>query len=255
MVDGIKDVVTPDVKVEAKKEEVVSVPEPQIDPAIFDSIRMELDTIKGESKQNKEVINKLKNVLNDNKEDEFNEEKFVEQFVKSPKKTLDEYLSKRTAPEREELEKLKKEIKESRIVDEDSRQLDAIKSNDSDFDVVMANIGRVIDQKDFADLHKSLENNPLRNEIIYNTLKARVMKLDDVKKMTQENAAKTAKEEINRTARTLQPTGGSIDTMTPQDERRDRIAKAKDKFDVDSVLDEIFDGDYTTLFKRRVNAD
>lgn len=260
MVDEIKDnVVTPDVnKVEAPtKQDAVNIAEPQIDPAILDSIKTELNTFRSdinETKKDREIINKLRNVLSDKDEDEFNEEKFVEQFVKNPKKTLDEYIDKKRTSEREELEKLKKEFKQSKIVDEDSRQLDSIKAKDRDFEVVMSNLGKVFTQEEFASLHRSLEDNPLRNEIIYNTVKARVMELEDVRKQMQENANRTAKDEINKTARTLQPTGGSIDARTPQDERRERIAKAKEAWDVDKVMDEIFEGDYAELFKRRPNA-
>jgi hypothetical protein len=242
-------------KIIPDNKETVAVPEPQIDPAVLDSIRGELDSIKSESKKDKEVINKIKSVFSDNKDNaEFNEAEFVDKLVKNPLKALDEYYEKRRSSDREELEKLKQEFKQTKVVDEDTRQLASIKAKDRDYDIVMANLGRVISQDEFASLHKSLEDNPMRNEIIYNTMKARVMQLEDVRKQTEENAASQAKEQINKTARTLQPTGGSIETKTPFDDRREKISKARDKFDVDSVLDEVFDGDYSELWKRRQNA-
>ena len=253
--DTVVDEVVDD-KPEPKQTEEVNVPEPQIDPAILESIKTELDSIKNESKKDKEVINKIKSVFSDNKDnDEFNEAEFVDKLVKNPLKALDEYYQKRSSTEREELEKLKQEFKQTKVADEDTRQLASIKSKDSDFDTVMGNMGKVISQDEFASLHKSLQDNPLRNEIIYNTIKARVMQLDDVRKQVQGNATTQAKEQINRTARTLQPTGGSLETKTPHDERRERIAKARDSWDTDKVLDEVLDGDYTELWKRRVNAD
>jgi hypothetical protein len=259
MVDEIKVEQTQEIKgqeakteVTQKKQEQVIVPEPQIDFSVFDSMRSELEALKREKGEDREVINKIKSAFSNN-EDEFNDEKFVQEFVNNPTKALDKYLQTKTKGEREELEQLKKDLKQTKLLNEDSRQLSEIKASDSDYGMVMANVGRVINEQEFADLHERLADNPNRNEIIYNTIKARVMKLEDVKKQATENATNKAKEEINNKARTLQPISGTFETRTPDDERRERISKAKENWDVDKVLDEVIDGDWSKLFLSRTN--
>jgi len=226
-------------------------PEPQIDPAIVESIQTEVERLKSESKKDKEVINKIKSAFGAEEEEKWDNEEFFKEFANNPQKALDRYYQKRSKNEKKELEELKRQLKEDRLKNEDSRQLAQIKEKDKDFDTVMSNMSKVMTQEEFNSLYKSLEENPLRNEIIYNTVKARVMQTVKTKKEIEEEAEDKAKETINKTAKTLQPTGSSIETKTSEDEARDRINKYKENFDVDKVLDEVFDGDYAQIFKKK----
>lgn len=231
------------------------VPEvPQIDYSAIENLQGEVAQLRQDAQTSKKASEKLESIgkiLSGEQGKSFDKEKFFNDLANDPEKTLEDFYSQRSKSETEEL---KSELTKIKLEREDSQALDRLKTEDPDFDNVMAHWGNVMTEDEFKKLYSGMADNPDRNDIIYYKVKARINKQNLSKKDIETKANKEAKDNINKTAKSEIPSsGGNIETKTVEDDRRDRINKARDNFDVDKVLDEVMDGDYSLLWNSRQN--
>lgn len=235
---------------EAKPDTGAVPPEPQFDVAAFEELKDQMAQLTQKAETSEKANQKLEEIgkiLSGKEGESFNREKFLNDLAIDPEGTLGDFISKSTANQTKEL---KNQLRQFKLKEEDSLALQRLKTEDPDYDFVMANIGKAIPE--FKELYNSLEDNPERNDIIYYKAKARLARMGQITKETQETKNREAKETINRTAKSEVPSGGTVETKTMEDERRERIGKARENFDTDKVIDEVLDGDWEFLMRERL---
>jgi hypothetical protein len=211
--------------VEQEKVEVEKPPEvkPEIDLSAINSIKSDFENFKTETaaKLNDSAgkLNKIKEVFTGEDKETVNEKIFKE-FAENPVETIEKYSQSKNASEIKELKNI---IQENQLERDDSNVLAKIKTKDSDYDIVFAEMGKYVKDDDY----KKYKNDPNRAEIFYSLAKSRMTADIEGKKVERAKANTIVKETVNKTANSEIPSSGGNSEETGDDLDR-RIETVKE---------------------------
>ena len=187
-----------------------------------------LGEVRAKSEEDYQKLGKVRSALMGDDETS-HKEKFVEDFVKDPESVI-KRIQKETIDN--EVNPLKKQLKDRSLSDADDKAISFLKATDSNFDNVVA----AMEQYTSADF-KKYEESPDRFELLYSLTKTR-MDRDVNRKAAQTKAVGEAKQVSNVTAVSAQP--NVVLTSEPESPNQrfyNEVGTLRSEFKSDEVLD------------------
>jgi hypothetical protein len=209
--------------------------EAMIDKSAYDKLQAQIESLtagfdggKSRSEIDSQKLEKVRTALIGD-DGSTSKQKFVDAFVENPEAVLEERNKKAI---NEAVSPLLKKLEDRDLSDADTRAMNYLKSTDSDYVNVVANMKTYVG-KEFTEHEKSKD----RFEILYSLTKAR-MERENGKKTATTNAIKEAKDLTNTKAVSEQPRGTTItEADSPNAGFYKNVADAKAEFRSDDVLD------------------
>lgn len=185
------------------------------------------------------------------------EDEFLTELYKDPKNAIKRLISQETEPLKNEVKRTTEDNLKINLRENDKVLFENLKHTHLDYDEVMADSSKYVDQEDFD----SISNTPKRAEILFSLIKSRREAALSRAKTKEKEAGQAAKEIVNKGAITSIPSNvNQVPNNMAQNndeisdfakDSREKIKKDRENFNSKDIADVLTNDIWHEVFEKR----